>query len=54
MSHREDLEFQLQKECLAIQEVNENTYITAKERQERINTNKFQRSNDSLGERTWY
>ena len=36
MNHREDLEFQLQKVNLAIQEVIEDFYITDKERQERI------------------
>ena len=36
MNHREDLEFQLQKVTLAIQEVIENVYITVKERQVRI------------------
>ncbi|ABM72497.1 Conserved hypothetical protein [Prochlorococcus marinus str. MIT 9515] len=36
MNHREDLEFQLQKISLAIQEVIENSLITDKERQERI------------------
>ena len=36
MNHREDLEFQLQKVTLAIQEVNEDVYITDKERQERV------------------
>ena len=36
MNHREDLEFQLQKVTLAIQEVIEDVYITDKERQERI------------------
>tara|TARA_Y100000991_G_scaffold144650_1_gene109278 strand:+ start:230 stop:412 length:183 start_codon:yes stop_codon:yes gene_type:complete len=36
MNHREDLEFQLEKVTLAIQEVIENVYITDKERQERI------------------
>ena len=36
MNHREDLEFQLQKVKLAIQEVIEDIYITDKERQERI------------------
>ena len=36
MNHREDLEFQLQKVTLAIQEVIEDAYITDKERQERI------------------
>ena len=36
MNHREDLEFQLQKVTLAIQEVIEDDYITDKERQERI------------------
>ena len=36
MNHREDLEFQLQKVTLAIQEVIEDVYITGKERQERI------------------
>ena len=36
MNHREDLEYQLQKVTLAIQEVIENVYITDKERQERI------------------
>ena len=37
MNHREDLEFQLQKVTLAIQEVIEDVYITDKEKQERIN-----------------
>lgn len=36
MNRREDLEFQLQKINLAIQEVIEDIYITDKERQERI------------------
>ena len=36
MNHREDLEFQLQKVTLAIQEVIEDKYITDKERQKRI------------------
>ena len=36
MNYREDLEFQLQKVTLAIQEVIEDIYITDKERQERI------------------
>ena len=36
MNFREDLEFQLQKVTLAIQEVIEDVYITDKERQERI------------------
>ena len=36
MNHREELEFQLQKVTLAIQEVIEDVYITDKERQERI------------------
>ena len=36
MNHREDLEFQLQKVTLAIQEVIEDVYITDKERQKRI------------------
>ena len=36
MNYREDLEFQLQKVTLAIQEVIENVYITDKERQERL------------------
>ena len=36
MNHREDLEFQLQRVTLAIQEVIEDVYITDKERQERI------------------
>ena len=36
MNHREDLEFQLQKVTLAMQEVIEDVYITDKERQERI------------------
>ena len=36
MNHREDLEFQLEKVTLAIQEVIEDVYITNKERQERI------------------
>jgi len=36
MNRREDLEFQLQKVKLAIQEVIEDTYISQKERQERI------------------
>ena len=38
MNFREDLEFQLQKVTLAIQEVIEDVYITDKERQERIKT----------------
>ncbi len=36
MNYREDLEFQLQKVTLAIQEVVEGVYITDKVRQERI------------------
>ena len=36
MNHREELEFQLQKVTLSIQEVIEDVYITDKERQERI------------------
>ena len=36
MNYREDLEFQLQKVTLAIQEVIEDVYITDKVRQERI------------------
>ena len=36
MNHREDLEFQLEKVTLAIQEVIEDVYINDKERQERI------------------
>tara|TARA_A100000164_G_scaffold192842_1_gene171183 strand:+ start:1033 stop:1251 length:219 start_codon:yes stop_codon:yes gene_type:complete len=36
MNHREELEFQLQKVTLAIQEVLEDVYITDKERQKRI------------------
>ena len=36
MNHREELEFQLQKVTLAIQEVIEDVYISDKERQERI------------------
>ena len=36
MNHSEELEFQLQKVSLAIQEVIEDVYITDKERQERI------------------
>ena len=36
MNYREDLEFQLQKATLAIQEVIEDVYITDKVRQERI------------------
>tara|TARA_Y100000994_G_C15515605_1_gene369447 strand:+ start:27 stop:245 length:219 start_codon:yes stop_codon:yes gene_type:complete len=36
MNHREELEFQLQKVTLAIQEVVEDVHITDKERQERI------------------
>ena len=36
MNHREDLEFQLQKVTLAIQEVIEDVCITDKERKERI------------------
>ena len=36
MNHREELEFQLQKVTLAIQEVIEDVYITDKERQYRI------------------
>ena len=35
MNHREELEFQLQKVTLAIQEVIEDVYITDKERQQR-------------------
>ena len=36
MNYREDLEFQLQKVTLAIQEVIENVYISEEVRQERI------------------
>ena len=36
MNHREELEFQLQKVTLAIQEVIEDVYITDKERQESL------------------
>ena len=36
MNHREDLEFQLQKVTLAIQEVIEDVYISDVVRQERI------------------
>ena len=36
MNYREDLEFQLQKVTLAIQEVIEDVHIDDKERQERI------------------
>ena len=36
MNHREELEFQLQKVTLAIQEVVEDVYLTDKERQQRI------------------
>ena len=36
MNYREDLEFQLQRVTLAIQEVIEDIYISDKERQERI------------------
>lgn len=36
MNYREDLEVQLQKVNLAIQEVFEDSYITDKEKQERI------------------
>ena len=36
MNYREDLEFQLQKVTLAIQEVVEDIYLTDKVRQERI------------------
>ena len=36
MNYREDLEFQLQKVTLAIQEVVEDVYITDKVKQERI------------------
>ena len=36
MNYREDLEFQLQKVTLAIQEVIEDAYITDKERQEQL------------------
>ena len=36
MNHREELEFQLQKVTLAIQEVIEDVYISDKERQKRI------------------
>ena len=36
MNYREDLEFQLEKVSLAMQEVIEDVYITDKERQERI------------------
>ena len=38
MNHREDLELELQKVTLAIQEVIEDVYITDEERQERIKT----------------
>ena len=37
MNYREDLEFQLEKVTLAIQEVIEDVYITDEQRQERIN-----------------
>ena len=36
MNYREDLEFQLQKVTLAIQEVIEDVYISDKVRQERV------------------
>ncbi len=36
MNYREDLEIQLQKVTLAMQEVIEDVFITEKERQERI------------------
>jgi len=36
MNYREDLEFQLQKVSLAIQEVTEDVYVNDKVRQERI------------------
>ena len=36
MNYREDLEFQLEKVTLAIQEVIEDVYLSDKERQERI------------------
>ena len=36
MNHREDLEFQIQKVTLAIQEVVEDVHVTDKERQKRI------------------
>ena len=36
MNYREDLEFQLQRVTLAIQEVIEDVYITDKQRQERL------------------
>ena len=36
MNYREELEFQLQKVALAIQEVIEDVYITYKGRQERL------------------
>ena len=36
MNYREDLEFQIQKVTLAIQEVVEDVHITDKERQKRI------------------
>ena len=36
MNYREDLEFQLEKVTLALQEVIEDVYITDKERQVRI------------------
>ena len=36
MNYREELEFQLQKVALAIQEVIEDVYITDKEGQERL------------------
>ena len=36
MNHREDLEYQLQKVTLAIQEVVEDVHLTDKERQERV------------------
>ena len=38
MNYREDLEFQLEKITLAIQEVIEDVYITDEQRQERIKT----------------
>ena len=37
MNHREDQEFQLQKDSLVLQEVIEDAYITDMEKQERIN-----------------
>ena len=36
MNHRENLEFQLQKVTLAIQEVVEDVYIIDKEREQRV------------------